>query len=140
MDLGDSFSKLKKKVKHRLAGKKRKPGGNEAGADWEIARPAGSFPRPEHHIVTGDGEGGGAKADGRQAHSTGPSLQPDEPESVSAGGSENDQGEGGSDVEGNEVSQSYPHLHLDVRVSMGSGPGRGDYVGGGERDGKTDGV
>lgn len=71
MGLGDSFSKLKNKVKHLLAGKKRKAAGNEAGADGEIVGPTSSLPRPEPHVVAADsGEGSGANADGRQAFST----------------------------------------------------------------------
>jgi len=93
MDLGDSFSKLKKKVKHRLAGKKRKPGGNEAGADGEIAGAESSLPRPEPHFMAGNGEGSGANPDRWQACSTDPPLQPDELGPVEVGGSENDEGE-----------------------------------------------
>ena len=140
MNLGDSFSRLKKKVKHQLAGRKHKPGGNEVDADREIVDSASSLPRPEPHIVAGDGEGSGAGADGWQAGSAGPSPQPDEPGPVPAGASENDQGERGVDVEGREDSQSYPHPRLDVGVAMGSGPGQGDDTDGGERDAKNNGV
>ena len=140
MDLGNSFSKLKKKVKHRLAGKKHKPGGNEAGADGEIVRPEGSLPRPEPHVVAGDGEGNGANAGGRRARLTDPPPQQDAPVSVPTGGSENDQEEGGVGVDRKEVIRSHSHLNSDIGVEMGGGLGREDDADEGERSGKTDGV
>jgi len=140
MDLGDSFSKLKKKVKRRLAGKKRKLDGKEAGADGEIAGSTSLLLQQEPHVVAGDGEGSGANADGRQLCSTVPPLQPDEPAPVPVSGSENDQGEGAVDVDGREVSQNYPPLHSDIGVVMGSGPGRGDDIDEEEHGGRTDGV
>jgi len=140
MDLGDSFSKLKKKVKHRLAGKKHKPGGGEAGTDGEIVDASSSLPQPEPHVVATDEDGSGANADGRQACSTDPPPQPDEPGPVPAGGSETDQGEAGADVGGREVSKSYPHPRLDIGAAMGSESGRGDDGGGKEGGWKTNGV
>ena len=138
MDLRNSFSKVKKKVKHQLTGRKHKPARNEAGTDGEIDGSTSSLPRPDPHVVADDGEGSGANPDGRQACSTVLPPQLDEP--GPAGESENGQGEGGVDVDGREVSQSYPHLHFDVGVAIGSGPGRGDDAGEEERRGKTDGV
>ena len=146
MDLGDPFSKLKEKVRHRLTRRKHKPGGDVVGADWEIVDPdwiidpASSLPQPETHVMACDGEGSGANVDGQQACSEDLPPQQDEPEPVQADGSENDQGEGGEDVNGKQVNQSYSHLHLDVGVVMGSGFGQGDDADEEERSGKPDGV
>jgi len=140
MDLRDSFSELKKKVKQRLVGKERKPDGKEAGADGEIVGPTSSLPRPEPHVVAGDGEGSGDNADERQSCPTDPPPQPEELGPVLVGRSENDQGVGGVDVDGREVSQNYPPLHSDFKVAMGSGPGRGDGVDEEERGGITNSV
>jgi len=140
MDLGDSFSKLKEKVKHRLAGKKRKWGEEEADSDGEIVGPGGSLPQPDLHIGVDDGEGSGANTGGRQARLTDPPPQQDALVPVPVGGSENDQGEGGVDVGGREVSQSYSRLWSDIDVVMGSGLGGGDDADEEGRSGKTGGL
>jgi len=131
MDFGDSFSKLKKKVKHRLTERKHKSGRKEADADGEVIDPAGSLLRPEPHVVAGGGGGSGGDADERQTCLTDPSPQQGKPEPVPAGGSENNKGEGGVDVCGREVSQGLSHLHLDVRIV-----GRGHDQVGDDTDGE----
>jgi len=123
MDIRHSFSKLKKTVKHRLTGNKRKPDKTEADADGESVDPANSLPGPAPHVLAGDGEGSGADPDGQQVCSADQLTQPDEPEPVPVGESENNQG--GVDVEGMEVSRRYSHLHSNVEVAVGSGPGQG---------------
>jgi hypothetical protein len=112
------FSKLKKKVKHRLAGSKYKPEkiGAETGGEGTDA--TGSLPRPEPHVVVGGGReqgGSGANAVREQVFSANRPPRPSEPESVPGDGGEGDQGEGGADVDGREGSQRHP---------VGSGPGR----------------
>ena len=117
MDIRGPFSRLKKKVKH--LGNKHKPGRTRPDVDGEIVDPANSSPRPAPHVTMGDGEG-----DGQQACLTDQPSQPDEPEPVPLGESENNQGgEGG--VDGREGGQRYAHLHSDVGVMMRTGPSRG---------------
>ena len=137
MNLGDSFSKLKKKVEYQLAGTERKWGGKETDADGEIVGRASSLPQLAPHVVAGDGEGSGANTDGRQVCSTNLLPQQDEPEPVQVDGNKNNQGEEGMDVDGRESSQCHSHPHPDVGVVMGSGSGRGDDAGGEECSGKT---
>lgn len=65
-DLRVSLSKLKKGVKHRLTGRKRKADKTETDGRDETADPSGSLPRPEPHVVTGGGyerEGSGSNAE-----------------------------------------------------------------------------
>ena len=132
MDFRDSFSRLKKKVKHRLTGRKPKP--NETGADvgGERVDSTGSLPGAEPHVVAGgshDQEGDGATGDGGQVISTVRLPQPDEPSSVLARASVNDQ-ERGADIDGGEVEHPHPHLYSDAEVAEGSGPAEGKDIGG----------
>jgi len=122
MDVRNSFSRLKKKVK-RMGGK-RKPGRTGADTDGESISAASSLPQPEPHVVAGDGGGGGSDPDGRQASSTDQPLQPDEPESVPASGGEND-GVGDADVDGGQVGTVYSHPHPGIESGTRSGPNRG---------------
>ena len=72
-DIRDSFSRGKKKIKHRLTGRKRKPDGKGPDTRGERVDPSDSLPRPEPHVVTGGGQdrgGNETNADGQQAHST----------------------------------------------------------------------
>ena len=66
-DLRESFSKLKKDVKYRLTGRKRKTDKTGAAGHEERADSSSSLiPRPEPDVVTGDGrerEGGGSNAE-----------------------------------------------------------------------------
>jgi len=123
MGFRDSFSRLKKKVKHRLTGSKPKL--NETGVDS-----TGSRPGSESRVVAGgshDQEGKQSHADGGQVPSTIRLPQPDEPGSVLTHGSANDQErrEGDADVE-----QASSHLHsVDVEVAEGSGPAEGKDIG-----------
>jgi hypothetical protein len=120
------FSKLKKKVKHRLAGSKHKPEktGDDAGGEGTDA--TGSLPRPEPHgVVDGGRDQGGSEgiAVGEQVFSANQPPLPSEPEPVPGGGGEDDQGGGEADDDGREGSQSHP---------VGSGPGQdGDGADGG---------
>jgi len=112
----DSFSRMKKRIKHRLTGRKRKPdrtvvvggghhrGGNRVNVDGQIDQP-GSLPRPEPHLVAGgshDRGGDGTNTDGRQVYST-------------------DRGKVEVDLGGREFSQRHSYLHSDVEAAMESG-------------------
>jgi hypothetical protein len=55
MDVREPFSRLKKKIKHRLTGSKHKSDRTEADARGGKADATGSLPRPESHVVTGSG-------------------------------------------------------------------------------------
>jgi len=77
-DLRGSFSRLKKGVKHRLAGSKRKADEPGAGGRGEIVDVSGSLPRPEAGVVTGGGpeqEGKGSNLDNENVE---PSAAADE--------------------------------------------------------------
>ena len=132
MDIRDSFSRLKKKLKHPLTGKKRKRDRAGADAGGERVDPAGSSSRPEPSVVAGGShhqEDNRANTDERQANLTDQPPQPDEPESVPARGSEGDQEGGDVDFDKRESNQVHPHPHSDVEVEVGSGPsGKGDGV------------
>jgi hypothetical protein len=100
MDIRESFSGLKKKLKHRLTASKRKPDRTGADADGERVDSTDSFLWPEPHVVAGGGherEGNGANAG--QVRSTGRPPQPGEPEPVPGRGTETDQEGGEADVE-----------------------------------------
>ena len=111
------FSKLKKKIKHRLTGSKHKPGRTGADAGGERVDATGSLPRPGPHVVASgdhDQEGGEANAVGEQVLPANRPSRPTTPEPVPEGGSENGQ-EGEVDVDGREDSQKH---------SMRSGPSK----------------
>ena len=122
MGIRNSFSKLKKKVKH--LGSKHKPDRPEAGADGESIGPASPSPPPEPYVVEGDGKGNGPNADGQQACST-DQLQSDKPVPVPASGSGSGQGGGGAGVDWREVSQRHSHPQRDVEVVVGGEPSQG---------------
>ena len=70
-DIRDSFSRLKKDIKHRFTGSKRKV--DKKGATGPGENVSGSHPRPESHIVTsGDREQEGNESDADDG-SVGPS-------------------------------------------------------------------
>ena len=125
MEFRDSFSRLKKKVKHRLTGSKPKP--NKTGADigGESFDPTGSRSESEPHVVAGGSRDQGGKESnksGSQILSTIRLSRPDDPGPVLARGSINDQGRRGTDVDGGEIEQTHPHLLLtNVEVAEGSG-------------------
>ena len=105
MGIRDSFSRLKKKIKHPLKGRNPKPGRTEVDASGGRLDPTGSPPRPEPHIEAGgshDQEDERSSANGLQFRLP----QPDHPEPALASTDENDQGEEETRVE----------------VAVGSGP------------------
>ena len=132
MGLRDSFSKLKKKLKHPLTGKKRKSDKTGADAGGERVDSASSLSRLEPPVVAGGSharEDNGAKTDEQQVGSTDQPPQLDESVSVPARGSEGDQEGGDVNFDRTEASQVHPHPHSEVEVGAGSGPsGEGDGI------------
>ena len=126
MDVREPFSRLKKKIKHRLTGNKHKQSKARADVSGERVDATGSLPRSVPHVLVGGGhdqEGDGANAVGEQDFSTNRPPQPDEPESVPGGESEHDQEGEETDVDGREDSRMYS-------VGSGSGQGGNDVDGG----------
>jgi len=123
-DIRGSLSKMKKKAKHLLTGKKRKPDGTATNPGEEGTGSASSLPQPELHVVMGesyDGEGDRADLAGEPDFSTDQPPQPDGPESVPAHGSDGGQEGGEPDVDGGEASQMDSYTHPDVEVAVGGG-------------------
>ena len=128
MGIRDSFSRLKKKLKHPMTGRKPKSGriGTDASGDDSTGSPS----QPGPHVVVGgshDQKDTGATADRSQGLADRfPQL--DEPESVPARGSGTDEE---VVIDGREVSQVHPHPHSDVEGGVRSGPsGEGDNADG----------
>jgi len=116
-DIRHSLSKMKKKVEHRITGRKRKPNGTGTNPGGEGA----SLPGPEPQLVEGesyDGEGDRAKVAEEPVSSMDQFFQS---ESVPARGDDNGQEGGGVDVDGEEAGQKHLHLHSDIEVAVGSG-------------------
>ena len=123
-DMRDSFSKLKKKIKHKITGRQRKQDRTGPDAHGERADPTGSLPRPEPRVAASDGhdrDGNGTDAGGRQIRSTDRAPQL---ESLPAGGSDNDRQRGEVDVHGTEVSQRSSRLDSDAEVAVTVGSRR----------------
>jgi len=123
-DIRGSFSKIKKKLKHRLTGGKRKRDGTGANSGGETTDSMSLLPQSEPHVVAGgshDREGDRANVAGEQVFLTDPPPQPVEPESVPVREGDNDQGGEVADVDGGEASQRHSHPHPDIEVAMGSG-------------------
>jgi len=112
---------MKKKVKHRLIGKRR-PGRTGANLGGERTDSTSSLPQLGPHVVAGEGydrEGDRANAAGERVFSTDLPPQSAEPESVPA--RENDNGQEEAGVDGKEASQRHSYPHPDVEVAVGSG-------------------
>ena len=129
MKFRNSFSKLKKKVEHRLTRSKTKPNRTGTDAGGESVDSTGSRPGSEPHVVAGssqDQEGYGANADEGQVISTIRLPQPGEPGPAPACGSVDDQEKSGADVDEGEAERAHSRLHsVDVEVIEGSGPAKG---------------
>jgi len=123
MEFRDSFSKLKKKVKHRLTGSKPKPDKTGADVGGERVDSTGSLAGAGPRVVAGSShdQGHEANADGGRVISTVP--QQDEPDSAPARGSVDDKERRGAYIDRGEVEKTHSHVHLvDVEVAEGSGP------------------
>ena len=138
MEFRDSFSTLKKKVKHRLGGSKPKPNKTEADVSGERVESTSLRPGSGPHTIAGGGhdqKGEEPNADGCQVFSTIRLPQPDEPGSMPSHGSTNDQERRRADVDGGEVEQMRSHLHsVDVEVAEGSGLAEKKDIDGGKVD------
>jgi len=122
-NIQSSLSKTKKKIKQRLAGRKRQPDGTGADPGGGRADSTSPLPRPEPHIVAGESrnrEEDGANAAGEPVFSTDQPPHPDGPESVPARGNDNGQEGEEARVDGGETSQRESHPHLDVEIVVGS--------------------
>ena len=123
-DIQGSLSKMKKKFKQRLTGKKHKPDGTGASPGEETPDSTSSLPQPDPHVVadeSNDQEGDRADAAGERAPSTVRPPQPDGPESVPARGNDNRQEGVEAGVDGEEADQNDSHPCSDVEVAVGSG-------------------
>ena len=123
-DIRDSFSRLKKSLKHRLRGRKHKPDRTGVNATGERVHSSGSLLRPDSRIAA-SGEGGGGESrtstDGQQARSRDRSPQP---EPMPAGGTNNDGQKRKAGVDGKEADQKHSGLDPETEATVGSGPGR----------------
>jgi len=120
MDVLESFSKLKKKLKR--SGSKRDKDRRGVESDGKKFDSASLLSQPVS-VATADGHNRGegkADAGGRQIRSTDRLQPPDTSESARGHGS--GEGEVWSGIGGGEVSQRY--LDPDVKVAVGSGPVR----------------
>ena len=90
---------MKKKIKHKLTGSKRKPERTGAGVRGERTDSTGSLPLLGPRVVAGGGHG--ADTGGRQAYSA-------------------DLGRREVDIGGGGFSQSHSYLRSDVESAMGS--------------------
>jgi len=107
-DIRASLSKIKKKFKQRLTGRKRKPDGMGANSGEETPDSTSSFPQPEPHAIADEShdlEEDRVDAAGERASSTVRLPQQDRPESVPARGNDNRQEGGEGDIDGGEASQ-----------------------------------
>ena len=115
MDVRNSLSRLKEKLKLKSRGGKLKQDSAGPGTDGEGIDPAGSLPLPVPYAVAG-----GSDVDGRQVRSTDRLPQPGKPEFAS-----NDQEREEEDhVYGGEVSQRHSNPRQAVEVAVSGGPGR----------------
>ena len=131
MDLRDSFSKLKKKVKH--LGRKKKSDRTGVDADGESVKSSNPVPRPEPHTEADDGKENRADTDGWPAYSPDQLPRPDEPEQVPASEIENVQEGGEAGVDGRKHGLRDSHPNPDIEGGAGSGPSReGSVADGGE--------
>ena len=124
------FSRLKKKLKRRLAGGRDESeiGGADAGEDRidEI----GSLPQLEPPLTTGGGLNhpqarNEAGIGGGRVDSTGPLPQSDDPGFVLVSGSGHNRGRRGAVIEGVEGGKRNPHLRPSAGDVVESGPSQG---------------
>jgi len=116
-DMRDSLSKMKKRVKQRLTGRKRKPDETGANPSGGAADSTTSLPPPDPQVVADeslDRGGDGPNASEEQPFSTDRPLQPGGPESGPAPGSDKDQGGEETGVDVGRANQRYSHPHPDV--------------------------
>jgi len=122
-DIQGSLSKMKKKFKHRLTGRRKhesdRTGANPGGEGADLTS---SLPQSGPHIVVGksyDGEGDKADPAGEPVFSTDQPPQPDGSGSMPARGSGSGRG-GGAEVDGGEAGQIHSHPCPNVGVVVES--------------------
>ena len=119
-DIRNSFSKMKKDLRHRLGGKKHAP--DRVGADTagESDSLPASLSRQDPRVIAGshDDEGSRISADLAQAHSGDRS----QPKPIPADGDHDDPQGRKVDVEEKDVRQRHSRLDPDVEGAAGSGP------------------
>ena len=118
MDIRDSFSRLKKKLKHPLTGNRRGTGRTGVGAGDRVD-PTDSLPLPKPNVADRDREGHGANKGGQQVRLTDRPPQPDELEPEPTNGN----GNGQTEREGKGVCQKNSHPNPNVEVAVGNGRG-----------------
>ena len=122
IDMGNSFSRLKKCFKHRVRGRKYEPGTSRTGADTAEERV--NLPSRQRPHVAASGRNG-------EGNETSTAVQRDlsrdqspQPKPMPAGGGDGARQRGEADVSEKKVSQSHLHPDPDVEVVVGSGASR----------------
>jgi len=124
-DMRDSLSKMKKRVKQRLTGRKRKPDETGANPSGGGADSTTWLPPPDLPVVAGksrDRRGDGRSAAEEQHFSTDRPLQSGGPESGPVPGSNNDQEGGETSADGGGSSQKYSQPHPDAGIERSGEP------------------
>ena len=122
-DIRNSFSRLKKDLKHRLRGRKVKLDRTGANATEERVDSSDSLPQPAPRVAASghDGEGSRISTDGQQVRSRDQSPQP---EPVPTGGSDDDGKRREANVGGREVSKISSGLDSNAEFVVDNGPSR----------------
>jgi len=119
-NMRNSFSRMKKDLKHRLKGKKRRPDRTGADVAEERVDSSDSLSRPEPRVAAGghDGEGSRISMDARQLRSR---VQSPQPEPAPASGSDDDGKRREEEIGGKEVNESNFPLDPNVESVVDSG-------------------
>lgn len=123
MSLRESFSKVKKGIKDRFKGSRRKKDRKGPGSSGERAESEESFSRSEASFAGGghrDPEGSGPGAVGRRLSSTVHPAQRDQSEPVPTGETKISREGGVHQIKTTRTQPSHPHS--DVGAVVGSGP------------------
>ena len=121
-DIRNSFSRLKKDLKHRFRGEKHAPDRMRADAAGETTSSPVSLLRPDPRVITSShNEGGGISADPSQTHSGDRSPRP-EPMPADEGRNHPQGRE--VDIKETEVGRCHSRLDPDAEVAVGDGSSR----------------
>ena len=138
MDIRESFSRLKKKLKHPGTGRRSDRARADPGR--ETVDPASSLSRQLPHVVEGDDyhQEDRTYMERQRIRTTGAPPPPDVLQPAPARGNVHKEGGGeGPGVGRGEAGQKYLHPHSDIGVVMESGPGREGGGADGEKDRKS---